>query len=60
MHKNNNMKINENMIWNGVDFSGPHTVFYHQYFQMVDVLIACAQRSLSGLNLHAVPCEPIK
>ena len=56
--KNNNAKINENGIWNGVDFSGPCAVFHHQCFQIVDVLIAYAQRSLSGSNPHATLCEP--
>ena len=59
MNKNNNyIKINENGIRNGIDFSGLCTIFHRQCFQMVDVLIAYAQRSLSGLNLHAMPYEP--
>ena len=57
--KNNDIDPNKNGNWNGVDISGPpHTVFHHQCFQMVDMLIAYAQRSMSGLNPHAAPHGP--
>lgn len=56
--KNNDIDINGNGNLDGVDFSAPHTVFHYQYFQMADMLIAYAQRSMSGLNLHTAPCDP--
>ena len=54
----NNTKINENEMWNGIGFSGPHTVFHHQFFQMVDLMIAHVRRSISILNSHTLSCEP--
>ena len=31
--------MNDNKEWNGIYFSGPHMLFHHQYFQMVDLLM---------------------
>ena len=31
--------MNYDERWNRVNFSGPHAVVYHKYFQMVDLLI---------------------
>ena len=33
------MERNKSMKWNGIDFIGLYTVIYHQYFQMVNILI---------------------
>ena len=50
--------MNDNKKWNGVDFSGSHTVFHHQCFQMVDLLMHCCRRSMHGLNPYALPHVP--
>ena len=57
-NNNSNEKINDNEMWRCIDYSGPHTVMHHQYFQMVDLLMHYVQRSMSGLNPHASPYVP--
>ena len=43
-----------------VDFghTGPHTTFHHQCLQIVDLMIMHCERSMDGLNPHALPYEP--
>ena len=60
-YSNNNAKctaMNDDEKWNGIDYSGPHTVFHHQCFQMVDMLMQCCRRSMHGLNPYALPYVP--
>ena len=39
-------------------FTGPHTTFHHQHFQMVDLMIMNFKRRMCGLSPCAVPYEP--
>ena len=57
-NSNNNMNYVESMKWNGIDFTGPHTVMHHQCYQMVDMLMHHCRRAMCGLNPHALPHEP--
>ena len=60
-YSNNNTNyaaMNDDKKWNGIDFSGPHTVFHRHCFQMVDLLTRCCRRSMHGLNPCALPHAP--
>ena len=65
MITNNNININEKNeethdigMGIGIDCTGPCTVFHHQYFQMVDLLMHFVWQSMCGLNPHATPHAP--
>ena len=59
MNNNNSYeKINDNEMWRGIDYSGSHAVMHQQYFQMIDLLTHYIQRSMRGLNPHALRCVP--
>ena len=52
--------MNNNEHWHSdFGFTGPHTTFHHQHFQMVDLKIMNFKRTVCGLSPHAVPCEPV-
>ena len=53
--------MNDNSVMNnGIDYTGPHAVMHHQYYQMVDLLIHCCRRTMCGLNPHALPHAPLQ
>ena len=39
-------------------FTGLHTTFHHQCFQMVDLIMVHCKSIMNGLNPHTFPCEP--
>ena len=50
---NNNIRMNENANY-GIDFTGPHMVIHHQYYQIVDLLIQYCRQLICGLNPYAL------
>ena len=56
IHSNANYTaMNNNEKWNGVDFLEVYIVSYHQYFQMVDLLIQYCWQLVNRLNPCALP-----
>ena len=38
--------------------AGPHTTLHCHHFQIVDLTMMHCKRTMNGLNLCALPCEP--
>ena len=52
---------NNNEHWHSdFGFTGPHTTFHRQHFQMVDLIIMNFKRTVYGLSLYAVTHEPVR
>ena len=54
------MNINNEHWHSDFGFTGPHTTFHHQHFQMVDLIIMNFKRMVHGLNPCAVPYEAVR